>query len=129
MKKILVIGSKPRAVMPILKFDVVITANAAAIRGLEYKKQGSYLICVVGGGEFKKKIVQENIKTAKPDEVIISRRGFPNPAYFIKNTLDLKKTKVVVLNYKERFSFMKKVYLAMTADLICHSQININADI
>tara|TARA_B110000971_G_scaffold189674_1_gene200193 strand:+ start:28702 stop:29394 length:693 start_codon:yes stop_codon:yes gene_type:complete len=74
MKKVIVIGSKPKIKIPNFKFQKIYTANGAAERGfkLHSKIEKSELIAVVGGREYLgNPLVKKKIIIARPKKVYV----------------------------------------------------------
>lgn len=81
---IIVIGSKPNAIIPKRCYSKIYTANGACERGakLRFENKNSKLIAVVGGREFiGNKIVNERIVKSHPEHIYV-RGAKINPTKF-----------------------------------------------
>jgi hypothetical protein len=124
MKPIIVIGSKPKAILPDVATEVVYTANAAATRGLFYRaKFGTRIIAVVGSGTLQKdEKVRAHLSIAEPDTIIILGDKLRHSASKIVSSVGLTGTEIKCLNSREQFNLIRERagVLALFAALHCY---------
>ena len=104
-ENVLVIGSKPKSIIPKILFKKIYTANGAAERVILYRKKYPKvpLTCLCGASEFARNFrVRRRIIKSKPERLIIrsGKIGFPKEL--------TNRTKLVCLDNQKQLDFQKK---------------------
>ena len=103
----LVIGSKPKSVIPNFLIRKIYTANGAAERAKNYQKKfpKTSLTCLVGDLEFEKNInVKVRITEAFPDRMIVRGKKIHLPEK-LKTKCELK-----YLSFTDQLKFQSKFF-------------------
>ncbi|MCC5860878.1 MAG: hypothetical protein JJT93_03100 [Gammaproteobacteria bacterium] len=108
--RVVVAGAKPGVRLPLLERPVLLTANGAALLGPPYRARcGAWVISVVDSGVLAKDTaVQQAIRTAQPDELLIVGEVIAEREAFMRETLGLERTVLRTLAYRERFEFLRE---------------------
>lgn len=106
-ENVLVIGSKPKSIIPKILFKKIYTANGAAERVILYRKKYPKvpLTCLCGASEFARNFrVRRRIIKSKPERLIIrsGKIGFPKEL--------ANRTKLVCLDNQKQLDFQKKFF-------------------
>lgn len=112
VKTVIVLGSKPGALMPAVAADVVIGANSAIELAVQYReKYNSRIVAMTPCNHFgDKEYIQNSVRASAPDEVVILGACIVEPEAFVKNTLGLSDAQVIVLpSNLVNWSFLSKV--------------------
>ena len=112
---ILILGSKPESKLPKIYVDKIYTANGAAARAMDFRKnyQNNELTCLVGAREFaRNEDVSKRVIESQPERIII-RPGV------IDMPLELKDyTKLTCLSDKEQWNFQAKFFKKKKVSLL-----------
>jgi hypothetical protein len=110
-ESIIVLGSKPKASLPLVKVDTVITANGAVELALPYReKYGARIIAMVPGRELiKHDHIQQSFIKGQPDEIILLGEDSNEAISLIENILKLNDSKIIVFGPRKRLGLMKKI--------------------
>ena len=101
---ILVLGSKPKAIIPKALFKKIYTANGAAEKAFLYRKKNPKvsLTCLCGASEFERNFrVKRRIIKSKPERLIIRSGKIALPRELFK------KTKLICLSNRDQLNFQK----------------------
>tara|TARA_Y100000741_G_scaffold318583_1_gene265860 strand:- start:1006 stop:1713 length:708 start_codon:yes stop_codon:yes gene_type:complete len=104
---ILVLGSKPKSLIPKLAFKKIYTANGAAERALSYRKKNPKvtLTCLCGASEFARNFrVKRRIVKSKPERLIIRSGKIALPKEL------MNRTKLICLNNQDQLNFQKNFF-------------------
>ena len=106
-ENVLVIGSKPKSIIPKILFKKIYTANGAAERVILYRKKYPKvpLTCLCGASEFAKNFrVRRRIIKSRPERLIIrsGKIGFPKEL--------TNRTKLICLNNQKQLNFQKNFF-------------------
>ena len=108
MTNILVIGSKPKSIIPKIKVNKVYTANGSAELGKKYRQYypKTMLICLAGKREFEKNFrVKNRIIKANPKRLYIRMGKIDLPNKLKKTKLEYKSKKFQILFQSKFFNF------------------------
>ena len=107
---IVVLGSKPNAILPDIPVNLVYGVNGAVELAVRYReKYGSTVIGFVRVVELRKfKHIQDSIKLAKPDELLVAGDD-DSIEEFIKNDLGLQTIKIKRISTRKRLNNMEQV--------------------
>ena len=106
-QNILVIGSKPKSIIPKMLFEKIYTANGAAERALFYRKKYPKvsLTCLCGASEFVRNFrVKKRIIKSKPERLIIRSGKITLPKELTNHT------KLICLNDQKQWNFQKNFF-------------------
>jgi hypothetical protein len=101
--KVVVLGSKPDAPLPLLDAPVVIAANGAIELGRKYRDNfGSYLIGIVPFIELHNhQHICDSFTKAQPDEIVVTGGNEKEVVDFVRNRLKLASAKISILSLHE----------------------------
>lgn len=106
-RNILVLGSKPKSIIPKVAFKKIYAANGAAERALSYRKKNPkvFLTCLCGASEFARNFrVKRRIIKSKPERLIIRSGKIALPKEL------MNKTKLICLSNQDQLNFQKNFF-------------------
>lgn len=111
MSSIVVLGSKPDAVLPDTAAEAVITANAAVLRGVRYRERyGSRLIALVNSSEVHLESVRQALRESAPDEVLLVGEHVSDVRGLLQRELGLHGASVAYMPYRERHALLVSAF-------------------
>ncbi|OGG50203.1 hypothetical protein A2704_02585 [Candidatus Kaiserbacteria bacterium RIFCSPHIGHO2_01_FULL_54_36b] len=109
METIVVVGSKPDALMPDIPATHVLSANAAIDRAIEYRARfGSKVIALVNSTEVYIEHLRTALTRGRPDEIVFLGEAVEDPLGFVRGTLGLPDTKVSVVSFRARHYLFRR---------------------
>jgi hypothetical protein len=99
---VVVLGSKPEALFPLVPAGAVLTANGAVELALGYRtRYNSRIIALVPGEELKRHPhIQESFKKGRPDEIVVLGDKAGDITAFIRHDLGLE-APITILGFHE----------------------------
>ncbi len=107
-KSIVILGSKPGALLPAVYASLVFAANNAVELAVPYReKYNSRIIGFVPSVELRRhEHIQQSFIKAQPDEIFLIGDDGNDPVGFVKNTLGLTAEKVSIIGPQERYQLL-----------------------